>query len=61
MSTKEPRKCTRRNFQKELETLKTYIEIKIDVLKSIDGTGSDPLWKSTIEAYQDVLRRLEGK
>ena len=53
---KKPR--TRRNFEKILADLKQYCEIKRDVLKSIDGSNQDPLWKSSIDAYEDVLRRI---
>ena len=55
------KKRTRRNFEKILAELKQYCEIKRDVLKSIDGSGQDPLWKSSIDAYEDVLKRIEAR
>lgn len=59
METKPEKKPRpRRNFEKILTDLKTYCQIKRDVLVSIDATGNDPLWRSQIEAYEDVLKRI---
>lgn len=57
---KKPR-AARRNFDKLREDTLQYCRIKVDVLRSIDKSGTDPLWQSNIEAYEDVIARLEGK
>ena len=54
----EKKRRAKRNYQKELQRLADYLQIKIDVLKSMDGNGD---WTSSIEAYTDVLAKLDGK
>lgn len=47
----------RRNFQKELALIQTYCEIKIDVLKQING-AVDPRIAGNIEALEGVLAKI---
>lgn len=53
-------RAKRRNYQRELETLRQFVAVKIDVLNSIDKSGEDPLWRSSIEAYAEVLTKIDG-
>ena len=50
----------RRNYEKELNELRTYCEASRDTLKSVDPNGEDPRIVGMIDSLANVLAKING-